>query len=510
VPATLPVAAALTLQGRDQAGLDALAGSNPHLSPAEYAARFGPPPDAVNAARGLIEAAGLRTSWTPGATQLLVEGDAASAQRLVGVAIHRYVGPDGTRFFAPITHPAGPAALVPTVVAVNGLDDYPMGRPRARLIRAIRPGGFTPQDALGFYDVQRVRDAGLDGKGITVVFPETAHVKQADLDAYAKKFNLPAFDIEQKTNQSWGQPTDDDASSIAEATMDVEVVHAIAPGAHLVVYVAGQSMANLIAAEQAAIQEHPGEILSSSIGPCEQQTADGKAVADAFLRLTQTAATTGVTFFDASGDVGAYGCAPPFGSDPDHLAVGLPNSSPFATSVGGTTVFLSKEGTYLRETCWGQELEFGGSGGGLSVHYQRPDWQRGTGVDNQWSNGMRQVPDVAALGDSLTGWSLIVDGQASIIAGTSASSPFWSGVTALINQNLKKKGLRTVGFANPALYYFGQNASTLPAPAYHDVTEGNNFFYPSTPGWDYCTGWGTPDVAALADDWEFYQRQVAR
>jgi kumamolisin len=88
--------------------------------------------------------------------------------------------------------------------------------------------------------------------------------------------------------------------------------------------------------------------------------------------------------------------------------------------------------------------------------------------------------------------------------GTSASTPLWAATAALINQDLKSKKLREVGFANPALYWMGANQSKLPAPPFHDVTAGNNLAYDAAPGWDFATGWGSMDGAALDQAWFLY------
>jgi hypothetical protein len=75
---------------------------------------------------------------------------------------------------------------------------------------------------------------------------------------------------------------------------------------------------------------------------------------------------------------------------------------------------------------------------------------------------------------------------------------------ALINQDLKKKGLREAGFASPALYWMGQNSAKLPAPPFHDVVSGNNLASDAGPGWDFATGWGSMDAAALDQAWVLY------
>jgi kumamolisin len=121
-----------------------------------------------------------------------------------------------------------------------------------------------------------------------------------------------------------------------------------------------------------------------------------------------------------------------------------------------------------------------------------PSWQTKAGVPksaNPKHNVGRGVPDVSGNADPTTGYVTLVDGQSGVIGGTSAVAPLWAGLIALINQSLGKP----VGLINPLLY---QNAST--ARDFHDVTSGNNGAYSAGPGWDACTGLGSPIGAAVA------------
>jgi kumamolisin len=206
--------------------------------------------------------------------------------------------------------------------------------------------------------------------------------------------------------------------------------------------------------------------------------------------------------FVASGDRGAYDCTP--NGDYTDLAADLDASMPAVTAVGGTYVFLSSNGGYFHETAWGEPIEQWGSNGGLSIFWKTPAWQSGPGVQNQYSNGMRQTPDISANADGQSGWDVFANGMEEKVGGTSAAAPFWAAIAALIDQDLKQKGLPLIGFANPALYYFAQSPAGLPAPPFHDITQGTNLYYPATPGWDYATGLGTPDVGALTNDFEWY------
>lgn len=485
----------LGLLGRDPAGLDAVLGSGRSLSPQQLAADFGPDPVAVASVQSVLTGAGLTSLWTPGAATLAAQGPASAVSQLFGVAIDNRVGPDGAQFYAPAHAPAVPAALQPEVDAVTGLDDYPRAAPASDLITT---GGVTPAQMIDFYDVKPLHDAGLDGSGMTVVFPEIDKYNQNMLDAFASKFNLPAFDVS-VANDSAGRP----GKEQGEADLDLEIVHALAPKAKEVVYYA--SSASVLPAEQQMYRDYPnGAIESSSVGECEAPDGSNRNDATVLGNMQKPAAASGWSIFIATGDRGAYDCAP--AGDFNDLATDLDASVPYVTGVGGTLVIPSSNGGYNREASWGEPIEQWGGSGGLSQFWQMPSWQQGPGVRNQFSNGSRETPDVSANADGLSGWQIYALGGLQVIGGTSAAAPFWAGVASLIDQDLKQKGLGSIGFANPALYTFGQSPSGLPQPAYHDITVGTNLHYPATANYDLATGLGTPDVAALMADFEWYKR----
>ena len=220
-------------------------------------------------------------------------------------------------------------------------------------------------------------------------------------------------------------------------------------------------------------------------------------------------AATGGSAFVSSGDAGAFECGNRF-RDPhsgDQLPlVSSPAADPFATAVGGTTLFVGAGNTYAGEGAWGSPFEASGSGGGLSNIWSLPGYQRGPGVHNGYSDGSRQVPDVAALGDPNTGWEIAQAGSWGVVGGTSAAAPLWAGLIALGDEALGRLRLARVGFANPALYSIGRSPARWPAPAFNDVTRGKNLLYAATPGWDFATGWGSPNAGGLVDDLVAYQR----
>ena len=488
----------LNLKGRDADGLRRLLESGGTLSTAEFDARFGPDQARVEDSVGRLSVAGLTPSWTAGSSVLVLDGPAAALERVLRVRFQDYLAPDGIRFYAADRDPTLPAYLKPLVSGISGLDDYFRYQRRA-----VRPGGLTPNDVLAFYNIKGLRDQGLDGSGETIVMPEIDDLpNQDDLARYAERFNLPPFDVTVKKDPSWGKPMDDGKPGF-EVTLDLEVVHAIAPGAKLVAYIGGARQDFGSRLFDQMVRDNLGAIISDSIGACELQTSSG--IRQAAFDQNDRAVAQGMTHLVASGDLGAYGCGPD-----KPLDVDFPSALPNLTSVGGTTLYESTQGVYYREMSWGSPVSQAGSGGGLSQYYDRPAYQTGPGVQNKDSNGKRQVPDVSAVADVNSGWALTVAGGKHEVGGTSAAAPLWAGVIALINQALKKKGLRRVGFANPALYWMGQNQAKFPVNPFHDVSQGNNLHFDSTGGWDYGTGWGSMDAVGLEAAFESYIKQGGR
>lgn len=486
----------LGLAPRDPSGLAAVLASGGRVSPAEYAARFGPDAAQLSTSRGALSAAGIATGWAADDAVLSATGTAAAVEHFFHTRIDSRIGPDGVRFFAPVSAVTVPASLGTVVNAVTGLDDYPSTR-----ISAIRSAnGVSPSDMNGFYNVTPLHDAHLDGSGETVVFTEIDKFDPRMLDAYARKFNLPPFDVSvRQDSAAWGNP---DAEA-GEADLDLEIVHAVAPAAKLVVYYASPQGTKVDLAAEAAFKAYPqGAVLSESLGTCE--TPDEQSEANLVNDETAKAAAQGWSIFVSTGDRGAFGCVPE--GDFNALSTNVLSGVPNVTAVGGTYALLSADGGYFKEAAWGEPIEQWGSGGGPSMFWPLPSWQVGPGTRSQYSNGKRQNPDISGNADGQSGWDIFAGGQESPVGGTSAAAPFWAAITALIDQNLKSKHLPVVGFANPALYAFAQSPAGLPAPPFHDITVGTNLYYPATPGWDFATGLGTPDVGALADDFEWYQR----
>jgi kumamolisin len=471
--------------------LAALIASGRTVTPAEYAAEFGPDQGLVLGAVALLNATTFRATWRPGSSLIAADGPAPAAAALLRIDIESYRLADGTTFYASLDQPVLPPQLAAVASSVSGLDSYRHAR-----AFAVRSGGLTPTDVMKFYNLKPLQDAGLDGTGQTIVLPEIDNLTSiGDLNKFASEFGLPPFDsvLTLKRDPSWGAPT----KAQGETVLDLEIIHEVAPRAKLVVYFSADDFGHGDRAFDQMVTDHLGSIISESLGACEPDTPSGHR--NVYASIQDRAVAEGMSHFVASGDSGAFTCGQ--NQDP---AGSFPSTLPTVTAVGGTTVFESDQGTYFKEIAWGSPIDESGGGGGASQFYAAPDFQKN--ITQASGHGQRQVPDVAADADPATGFHIVFDGHDGQAGGTSAATPLWAATVALINQDLKKKGLREVGFANPALYWMGANQSTLPASPFHDVTTGNNLGFDASAGWDFATGWGSMDGAALDAAWALYMK----
>jgi hypothetical protein len=266
-----------------------------------------------------------------------------------------------------------------------------------------------------------------------------------------------------------------------EVSLDIEMAIAMAPGLSEVLVYEG-SMPNDVLNQMAT--DNLAKQLSSSweFSPVDPNTE----------QVYEQFAAQGQSMFQASGDTGAYTNSPP-----------APTDDPWVTSVGGTTLTTGAGAAWSGETVWNGNSEHGGnrgSAGGVSTTWAIPVWQQGLNMSqNQGSMKWRNIPDVAMVGDKI--WIVASNGNQYPISGTSASAPLWAGFMALANEQRTAAGKPPVGFANPMLYELARGPEYL--TLFRDVTIGNstnlsvnNQFF-AQPGYDLCTGWGTPNGSNL-------------
>jgi kumamolisin len=479
------------LKTRHKERLAALIATGHTITLAEYSSEFGPDPSLVAQALAFLHDSGLRATWTAGSTLIQAGGPAPAVDAMLNIEIQNYRQAGGAVFYASSDTPRLDPRLQVVVESVTGLDSY-----RRMQAAAVPQGGLKPADVMAFYNLKPLRDKGLDGTGQTILFPEIEALPQAnidDLNQFASRFGLPAYDslLTIKNDPSWGTPQ----KPIGEAVLDLEIAHEIAPNAKLVVYLAGPQFQFINRAFDQMVTDHLGSIISESLGVCELDTV--ASLRNQYSNISDRAVALGMSHFAATGDNGAYSC----GEDQPPLAL-FPSTLPSITAVGGTTVFESTDGSYYKEAAWGGPISEAGTGGGPSMFYPLPSWQKA--VQDANGHGFRQVPDVAGDADPNTGFTFLMNGRLSQAGGTSASTPLWAGTTALVNQDLHAKGLREVGFATPGIYWMGANQSNFKSPPFHDVTIGNNLAFTAGPGWDFATGWGSMDGLALDAAWIAY------
>lgn len=458
--------------------------------------RAGPLPRAVQRIQTGLRHAGLTAAWHPGDDWLEIRGPAGAIERLFRVRIDAYLAPSGRRFVAAAHDPIVPRAFHSIIAATGHLSSYP-----DRRATIVPVGGLSPTDLLTAYNMRPLRRRGLNGSGETIAFVEIDGYHQSDFDTFTQRFGLPAM---HPHIAAGGALSNVDG----EAELDLEVAHEIAPAAKLVVYNCDRntcSDSDLVNLEGQAVRGTGHGIISISLGGCE--TGLGRATDSAENSVFAGADALGEAVFVASGDSGAFTCltndwgAPPM---PRYIGVSVPASDSSVTAVGGTRLSLNPNSSWYREEAWVNPPESAGTGGGISAYFGRPTWQHGPGVVNGFdSSGRREVPDVAADADPLSGAQIVINGSVAEVGGTSQAAPIWAGMTALIDQYLRRRGLHTIGFLNPALYRL---ASGAPAhPPFHDVTLGTNLVYPATRGYDLATGLGTPDAWNLARDLATYE-----
>jgi subtilase family serine protease len=388
---------------------------------------------------------------------------------------------------------------------------------------------YTPQQLEAAYGVRPLLRRGIDGHGETVVLPELAETRldpplvtdmRQDMAGYDEMFHLPAARMRVVTTLAGASSP---WLAFAEEVLDVELVHALAPDATLVILLLpSTSLDNTpdaVAAAVADLRLGPtlGSVMSiSAAGQIGGEHCVSRAQAGRVNGALRAAADRGMTVVAASGDIGAaaYQCdvySALTGTVPvaPVKGVSLLASDPLVLGAGGTSLTASHAtGAWISETAWGLASgnpgnsggSFQASGGGFSQLFARPAYQAGVpGI-----GAARGVPDVSADASDRTGVAVVFsNGTRDTVqshGGTSASAPIWAALIALADQYAG----RHLGFINPAIYQIARGPHYH--QAFHDITTGNNTVqfppttitgYPAGPGWDPVTGWGSPNAQVL-------------
>lgn len=451
------------------------------LSRTEFAERFGADPADVELLRRFAADHGLEVGAVDLARRRVeITGGLGALAAAFGTALALYRAPDGTTYRARTGPLAVPAALSGVVTGVFGLDERPQARPQFRPHPAVTRQ-YSPVQVAGAYAFPRT----VTGAGECVALIELGGGFRAeDLAAYFAGIGLGAPSVEAVSVDGAANAPGAAGGPDGEVMLDIEVVGAVAPGAHVAVYFAPNTDQGFLDAVTAAVHDttrRPSVVSISWGGPESTWTTQAMTEME---RAFAAAAAMGVTVTVAAGDNGSSD-----GLNDGRQHVDFPASAPHALACGGTRLELSGD-AITSETVWNDGPGQGATGGGVSAVFPLPSYQSAAGVPRAANPGGapgRGVPDVAGDADPDTGYLVRVDGQTVPIGGTSAVAPLWAGLVALLNEALG----RPAGFLQPTLYAAGS------AGALHDVVQGSNGAYDAGPGWDPCTGLGSPDGTAL-------------
>src|SRR5215469_6088336 len=549
------------------------------LTPAQFRQQFAPSQAQVGAVQSWLKSQGFSVEYTPTNNHYVsAEGTVAQAEAAFGTTFGEY-SVDGLTVRSPESDVTIPDSLSGIVSGVAGLDDSAQfvvtdhtngdAPPPAAFVNAgpcsaywgekQAPATFTNPYGKGTlpyapcgYTPSQVKDAyGLSGTSYTVAGQTVAIIDAyasptiaADANTWSANRGLPGFTANQFTQVvspgTYHHPESglkqDPQGWYGEETLDVEAVHGMAPGANIVYIGAPNAFQDLDAALNYAVDRNVAPIVTNSYGFNTEDLGTGFITAEEDTILQ--GAIEGIGIYFSSGD-----------NSDESLVEGYattdwPASSPFVTSVGGTSLGVGATNNYLFETGWGTRTSSwtgsawspvapgawqAGGGGGVSRVFAEPSYQQGVvpaSVFATQGRTGRAVPDIAADADANTGYLVgetqtFPDGTVKYseyrLGGTSLSSPLMAGIMALVNQEAG----HPLGFANPILYSLAGTSAfndvTSPSStiavvrtnyvngvdasgglAYVLRTMNQTLSLQTTPGYDDVTGLGTPTSSFLA------------
>jgi kumamolisin len=437
-----------------------------------------------------VEPAIQVTSRDPASRRLTIAGPAGALASVFGtdLTLVSTAGATGE----PVSHRYRtgslqvPAELDGVIVAVLGLDNRPQAQPRYRFADpAAVQVTYTPPQVASLYQFP----ADTDGTGQTLAIIELGGgFATSDLNAYFGSLGIvtpsvSAIGVDGASNV----PGQDPQGADAEVLLDIEVAGAVAPGASQLVYFAPNTDQGFVDAITTAVHAVPTPVAVSiswggpeSSWTAQSMTALDEAIADGVA--------LGVTVTVAAGDNGSSDGVS--GTEPH---VDFPASSPHALACGGTSMRADPStGVISSETVWNDGPSGGATGGGVSVTFPLPGWQATAGVPaSPDGTAGRGVPDVAGNADPATGYQVLVDGQQTIIGGTSAVAPLSAALAARLAQALGTH----LGLLQQSLYAGVEPGQ--PVADVRDITVGSNGAYSAGPGWDACSGLGVPIGSAV-------------
>ena len=511
------------------------------LSPEEFGRQFGPEPDDIDTLTGWLTSHGFTIDEvSKSRTWINFSGTVADVEGTFHTKMHDY-NVNGHLRHANTQDPEIPRGFADLVTGVVSLNNFPwrsMGSGMQQTAPLETQPDYTsgsahfmtPGDFATIYNVKPLYAAGIDGTGVTIAIVGRSNIHLSDVQTFRQRYGLPANDPVIVVN---GTDPGVLASDEGEAILDVEWSGAVAKNATIkfVVSKSTNSGDGVYLSAQYIVNNNLAPVMSTSYGLCEASLGSS---GNAFINgLWQQATAQGITTFVSTGDSGAAGCN--VGGDTTGAGLGVNGvaSTPYNVAVGGTQ-FAEAAGTYwnavnasdgssaksyIPEVAWNNSgaavtcpagdtcSDLWSTGGGASTYYAKPSWQVSPGVP---ADGRRDIPDVSLNASTHDGYTVFQLDQYpnanyfSWVGGTSAASPSFAGLMALIVQSTGQRQ----GNANTRFYQLGSIQYGSGGPAvFHDITTGNNSVpgvtgYSSTVGYDPVTGLGSVNAAALVSNWE--------
>jgi kumamolisin len=490
----------------------------PEIDPKSIVPRLGKPreqatvqasPEDIGLVESFAQHHGLAVvRVVPEAFQVVLSGSAQAIKQAFQVeTLERFETPTGPRRIRS-GHIYIPKEWEGHVVAILGIDDRSQARThfqRMKSTKSIKAAGqsvpqsngnplasaqsYAPVDIAKLYNFPPV----ANGTGQCIALIELGGGFQtSDLQQFFAALPRHPKVVAVSVDQAQNQPGADPHGADGEVELDIEIAGSCAPGANIAVYFAPNTDRGFVDAINQAIHDQVNKpnIISISWGaPAVDWTAQSKTAMD---QAFQAAGLLGVTVCCAAGDQGASD-----GVSDGTVHVDYPASSPYVLACGGTSLNANVgQHKIISETVW-NDGPGSATGGGVSADYPVPQWQSSiqpTSVATKKTG--RGVPDVSGNADPRTGYQVIIDGTTEPIGGTSAVAPLWAALIARFNQALKS----SIGFINPLLY---QNyTQIMQTSGLYDITQGTNNTgngggYSAGPGWDACTGLGSPSGTHL-------------
>ena len=495
-----------------------------YLTPEQFGRRFGLSDEDLATVTGWLQRHGFVVEAVgKGRTWINFSGTAAQVEEAFQTSMREYAA--GGRLHranaTPVSLPSDIAVLSRGPVSLHDFHSHPLIVHAPNASDGFGRIALAPADLWTIYNVQPLLDGGTTGQGTSIAIVGRSDINLEDVRQFRRHFGLPDNDPVFINNGS--NPGNLLFDEEGEGALDVEWSGAMAPEA-TINFVISSSTATTDGVDLSAqyiVDQNLSPVMSASFGNCELNVGDAE---NAFFDdLWAQAASQGISVFVASGDSGVAGCDPDLLDTASGIAgVNALASPPNSTAVGGTQLLSTSSLywsstpdpttqatalSYVPEQAWNESGNAVGgfglvsTGGGRSRMYPKPDWQVGSGVKD---DGTRDLPDVALTSAVLHApYLTFVDGQAVPVGGTSASSPAFAGLIALIVQ---KTGARQ-GNVNPTLYTLGSDQYDLHGPVvFHDVILGDDWVpgqtgFSAKPGYDMTTGLGSVDAAAMAAAW---------